>query len=47
MVCLEEDYSEIYSTFFIEIEGNAINLKEPHIFQSECWNEKGIKIKSP
>jgi hypothetical protein len=42
-----ENYGEMDSQFFIEINGKAINLEEPHIFESECWDEKGIKIKCP
>ena len=44
---LEEDYGDMGSTFFIEIDGKAINLEEPQILESECWNEKGIKVICP
>jgi len=39
-----ENYGDMGSQFFIEINGKAINLDESHIFKSECWDEKGIKI---
>tara|TARA_Y100000389_G_scaffold157204_1_gene158284 strand:- start:423 stop:1517 length:1095 start_codon:yes stop_codon:yes gene_type:complete len=39
-----ENYGGMGSQFFIEINGKAINLDESHIFKSECWDEKGIKI---
>jgi len=42
-----ENYGDMGSQFFIEINGKAINLDKPHIFESECWDEKGIKIKCP
>ena len=46
-ISLENEPSEGHSSFFIEIDGKAINLEEPQILESECWNEKGIKIKCP
>ena len=44
---LAEDYGNMGTTFFIEIDGKAINFEEPQILETECWNEKGIKIKCP